>query len=83
MAISDSLQTNATTPAEAHGDMGGARQHPLPDQISADRYLAAKKGRGTRNRGLMFSKWIAAGPVSDSQGTRIGLSSFSVPGGLV
>ncbi|MBM4018453.1 MAG: hypothetical protein FJ288_09040 [Planctomycetes bacterium] len=36
------IRENAAGPAEAHGDAGGMKQHPLPDVIDADKHLAGK-----------------------------------------
>lgn len=51
--ISDDLVENATAPKRAQGDSGSMEQHPLPDQIEADRYVksnsAARKGLGIRH----------------------------------
>ena len=41
--LADALRENAQGPFEAHGDSGGMRQHKLPEQIAADRYLEGKK----------------------------------------
>lgn len=41
--LEDAIRTNAAGPAEAHGDAGGMKQHSLPDQIEADKYLAGKE----------------------------------------
>lgn len=40
--LASDIETNAEGPAEARGDQGSMRQHSLPDQIEADRYLAGK-----------------------------------------
>ena len=41
--LADAIRENAEGPAEAHGDSGGMKQHSLPDQIAADKYLAGKR----------------------------------------
>jgi hypothetical protein len=48
--LDQAILDNAQGPAEAHGDAGGMKQHPLAEQIEADRYLASK--RAARNKGL-------------------------------
>ena len=48
--IENSLRENATGPKRAKGDSAEMEQHPLPDQIAADRYLQSKKA--TQNKGL-------------------------------
>ena len=37
--ITDKLKENAEGPAQVTGDQGSVRQHPLPEQIAADKYL--------------------------------------------
>jgi hypothetical protein len=41
--LEQAILDNAQGPARAQGDSGSVQQHPLPDQIEADRYLCAKK----------------------------------------
>ena len=40
--LADAIETNAQAPASASVDGQSAKQHPLKDQIEADRYLAAR-----------------------------------------
>lgn len=50
--LSNEIRDNAAGPKKAQGDSGSVEQHPLPEQIEADRYLAnkeaAKKGLGVK-----------------------------------
>lgn len=50
--LQDAIKENAQGPKRAQGDAGSVEQHPLTEQIEADRYLAskeaAKKGLGVR-----------------------------------
>ena len=50
--LEQTIRDNAAGPKKAAGDSGSMEQHPLKDQIDADRYLAskeaAKKGLGVR-----------------------------------
>ena len=39
--LTDAIATNAQGLAEAQGDSSRVKQHPLKDQIEADRHLAA------------------------------------------
>jgi hypothetical protein len=48
--LDDTIRESAQGPAKATGDSGSMEQHPLPDQIAADRYLQSK--RATRRNGL-------------------------------
>lgn len=63
--MSDHLDTtirdNAQGPAKATGDSGSIEQHKLPDQIAADRYLAAKAAAKSKRRGLTFNKLVPPG----------------------
>jgi hypothetical protein len=52
------IRQNAEGPAKASGDAGSVEQHPLPDQIEADRYLASKEGVKSKKRGLRFNKLV-------------------------
>lgn len=60
--LTDAIRENASGPKKAAGDSGSMEQHPLSDQIEADRYLrssqATKKGKGL---GLRFVKLIPPG----------------------
>jgi len=40
--LTNAIRQNAEGPAEARGDSGSMRQHPLRDQIEADKYLTTK-----------------------------------------
>lgn len=50
--VEQSIRENAQGPKRASGDSGSVEQHPLTEQIEADRYLsskeAAKQGLGIR-----------------------------------
>ena len=50
--LENSIRENAEGPKRAKGDSSEMEQHPLPDQIAADRYLesknASRKGLGMR-----------------------------------
>lgn len=54
--LDQTIRDNAQGPAEAHGDSGGVKQHPLKDQIEADRFLASKAAVKSKGRGVRFSK---------------------------
>ena len=55
------LATNAQGPKQVQGDAGTVIQHSLPDQIAADRYLAAKRAMRARNKGIVISKLVPPG----------------------
>ena len=55
------IEQNAQGPKKAQGDAGSIEQHSLPDQIAADRYLAAKRAVRARGRGIVISKLVPPG----------------------
>lgn len=54
--LGQTIRDNAQGPSEAHGDSGGVKQHPLKDQIEADRFLASKAAVKSKGRGVRFTK---------------------------
>lgn len=61
--LANTIKQNAEGPAEAHGDAGGMKQHSLPDQIAADKYLANKAALSSGSRGLRKLKIVPPGTV--------------------
>jgi hypothetical protein len=59
--LEDEIRQNAQGLAKASGDAGSVEQHPLPDQIEADRYLASKEAAKDKKRGLRFNKLVPPG----------------------
>lgn len=59
--LEQTIRENAKAPAKVTGDSGSVEQHPLKDQIEADRYLAAKKATKAKNAGLRLAKLIPPG----------------------
>jgi hypothetical protein len=59
--LDETIEQNAKGPAKASGDAGSVEQHPLPDQIEADRYLASKDAAQKPQRGLRFNKLVPPG----------------------
>jgi hypothetical protein len=59
--LDSAIRTSAEGPAEAHGDSGGMKQHPLPDEIAADRYLASKRASRAPGLGLKMTKVVPPG----------------------
>jgi hypothetical protein len=62
-SIDDSIQTNAQGPKRASGDSGSVEQHPLPDQIAADKYLESKKASRAKGLGIKLAKISPGGAV--------------------
>ncbi len=63
--LDTSILQNAQGPAKAASDAGSVVQHPLKDQIEADRYLSAKQAAKKRKRGLRITKLILPGQVGN------------------
>ncbi len=59
--LEDTIRQNAQGPAKVAGDAGSVEQHPLSEQIEADRYLAGKEAAGKTRRGLRFNKLVPPG----------------------
>lgn len=59
--LDDTIRENAQGPAKASGDSGSMEQHPLRDQIEADRYLNSKQAAKQKHRGLRFSRLVPPG----------------------
>ena len=55
------IEQNAQGPKKAQGDAGSVEQHSLPDQIAADRYLAAKRAVRSRGKGIVITKLVPPG----------------------
>ncbi len=58
--LEEAIRDNAAGPAKASGDSGSVEQHPLPDQIAADRYLASKQA-ARRGIGIKTVKLVPPG----------------------
>lgn len=61
--LSNSIQTNAEGPKKASGDSGSVEQHPIGDQIAADRYLESKKASRNKGLGIKTTKLSPGGTV--------------------
>ena len=59
--LDEAIRANAAGPAKVEGDAGSVQQHPLTEQIAADRYLAGKEAATGKRRGLRFSKLVPPG----------------------
>lgn len=59
--LEQTIRDNAQGPSEAHGDSGGVKQHSLPDQIAADRYLEGKKAARKKGLGVATKKLVPPG----------------------
>ncbi len=52
----DIIQQNAQGPKRASVDGVDAEQHPLPDQIAADKYLQSKRASRAKGLGIRLVK---------------------------
>jgi len=59
--LEQTIRDNAKAPAKATGDSGSVEQHPLRDQIEADRYLNSKKAAKRKGLGVKISKLVPPG----------------------
>ena len=59
--LDDALRSNASGPRRARGDSAEIEQHPLADQIAADRYLASKNAAKNKGLGIRFKKLVPPG----------------------
>lgn len=60
-SLAETIRIAATEPAKASGDAGSMEQHPLPDQIAADRYLESKKAARGKGLGIGLKKLVPPG----------------------
>ena len=59
--LDQAIIDNAQGPAKASGDATSMEQHPLPDQIAADRYLESKKAARKKGLGIKLTKLAPPG----------------------
>lgn len=58
--LTNAIKENATAPAEASVDGQSVKQHPLRDQIEADRYVSSKAAARKR-LGIRMTKVVPPG----------------------
>ena len=61
--LSDSIETNASSPKSASNDTGSMQSHSLPDQIAADKYLAAKSASAKKGLPIRYMKLRPPSPA--------------------
>ena len=61
--LNQPIRDNAAQPAKASVDGQSVEQHPLKDQIEADRYLASKDAARKPGLGIKFAKIVPPGSV--------------------
>lgn len=57
------IETSAAQAASVDVDGTKTTEHPLPDQIAADKYLRATRGRRRPGAGAIFQKIVPHGSV--------------------
>jgi len=62
--INDAIEDSAESGIRrASGDSGSVEQHPLPDQIAADRYVASRTASRKKGLGIKLLKIVAPGSI--------------------
>ncbi|OQA04265.1 MAG: hypothetical protein BWY69_00049 [Planctomycetes bacterium ADurb.Bin401] len=59
--LNNSILENSQQPAKVSSDGLSVEQHPLADQIAADKYLASKTAIQKKGLGIKFSKLSPSG----------------------
>ena len=59
--LEQNIRDNAAGPKRAKGDSAEMEQHPLPDQIAADRYLQGKNATRSKGLGIAMKKLVPPG----------------------
>jgi hypothetical protein len=59
--LEQALRESTVGPAKANVDGVNVEQHPLPDQIEVDRYLASKKAAAKPGMGLRITRLVPPG----------------------
>lgn len=59
--LEQNIRDNAAGPKRAKGDSAEMEQHPLADQIAADRYLASKTAAKRKGLGIGMKKLVPPG----------------------
>lgn len=61
--LTDTIVENAQAPMFAQNDMGSMRQHPIQDQIAADRYRKSVANAKSGGRGFLLTQLRPPGAV--------------------
>jgi len=62
-SLDNSISENAAGPKQVTSDGVTVQQHPLPDQIAADKYLESRKASRARGLGVKLTKVSPGGTV--------------------
>lgn len=60
--IQSAIETNATGPRRASDDNGSFEQHPLQDQIEADKYIRGRRAASRNALPIKHVKNVLPGP---------------------
>ncbi|KAA0215776.1 MAG: hypothetical protein DYG94_06425 [Leptolyngbya sp. PLA3] len=63
--LEQAIRDNAAGPKRAQGDAGSVEQHPLPDQIAVDRYLASKQAAAHPSRAIRMTRLVPPGAAGE------------------
>jgi hypothetical protein len=66
--LNEAIRDNAAGPKRAQGDAGSVEQHPLRDQIEADRYLASKQASARPARALRLTRLVPPSAAGEGGG---------------
>ncbi len=61
--LEKTIEENLNSPAKVTSDGCSVEQHPLSEQIAADKYLASKAASRRKGLGIRFSKLSPSGTV--------------------
>ena len=61
--LENAIEENAMGPKKASGDAGSVEQHPIADQIAADKHLASKRAAHSQGLGIQLAKISPGGTV--------------------
>jgi hypothetical protein len=64
----DTIHDNTKGPVKVSGDACSVEQHPLSEQVAADRHLASKDATKSNRRGLLFNKIVPTGGIRTIDG---------------
>jgi len=62
-AIQNAIESNATGPKKVTGDSGSVEQHPITDQIAAEKHLASKQAARSKGLGIKLIKISPDGTI--------------------
>ena len=61
--LADAIDAAARAPKKVQEGETSIEQHPLPDQVAADRYLRAREGLRNGGLGIYYKRFVPPGAV--------------------